>query len=371
MRRRLTELGLAAAVVTAVVLTAAAIATSWGGWYWLFGAAMGLCLGAIALARRRKPVAAATLGLVLAMGAVLVANLAGLPREPGPAGILALAVLVGMVVRRGAYSKAAAVTAGALTLVVVVFLASQPVGGEVNVVAALNAFGFAGAVATGLALRLADATRKETEARVRSEERLQLARELHDMAAHHLTGLVLQAESARILARTRPEELDGSLAEIESAGSEALNAIRRVVGLLRDDGDGMSRRPAPEQVRALVQRFERHGPPVRLDLPEAVGAWPPEVAGTVHRVVQESLTNIAQHAPQAREVTVSVSEDGDGGVHVRIADDGPPGGRSSRRGGYGLIGMRERVEALGGTLQAGPRDGTGWLVAATLPTGYD
>ncbi|WP_285555335.1 sensor histidine kinase [Actinoplanes regularis] len=368
VRERLIEFGLAAAVLTAVALTAAAIATSWGGWYWLFGAGIGLSLGATALARHRKPVAAATLGLLLALLAVVVARLAGLPREPGPAGILALAVLVGMVVRRSAYPIAGAVAAGALVLVLAVFLASHPAGGEVNLVAALNAIGFVSAIATGLALRLADHTRRETEERVRRDERLELARELHDMAAHHLTGLVLQAEGARILARKRPEELDDSLAAIESAGSEALNAIRRVVGLLRDDDDALATRPAPEQVRELVRRFERHGPAVHLDLPDETSPWPPEVAGTVHRVVRESLTNIARHAPQASEVAVTVRQDS-AGVHVQISDDGPAGRRPARRGGYGLIGMRERVETLGGTFHAGPRDGAGWLVAVSLPGG--
>ncbi|GAA2892751.1 two-component sensor histidine kinase [Actinoplanes cyaneus] len=366
IRGRLVEIALGTVMVVAVLLTAAAIATTWGGWYWLFGAAMGLCLSAIALARRRKPVVAATVGLVTAMAAVLVARLAGLPREPGPAGILALAVLVGMVVRRSSYSKAVAVVAGALTVVFLVFLASRPVGGEVNVVAALNALGWAGAIATGLALRLADRTKKETEERVRRDERLALARELHDMAAHHLTGLVVQAQSARILARKRPGELDESLQEIESAGSDALTAIRRVVGLLRDDDAELSAQSAPEQVRELVRLFERHGPPVRLDLPQETERWSPRVTGTVHRVVRESLTNIARHAPQASEVDVTVEQD-DGSVHVRIANDGAATGLPARCGGYGLIGMRERVEALGGTFRAGPRDDTGWLVDARLP----
>ncbi len=90
------------------------------------------------------------------------------------------------------------------------------------------------------------------------------------------------------------------------------------------------------------------------------------MAGTVHRVVQESLTNISRHAPQATEVDVAVRED-DGSVHVRITNDGPVSERSARQGGYGLIGMRERVESFGGTFRAGPHDGVGWLVEATLP----
>jgi signal transduction histidine kinase len=179
---------------------------------------------------------------------------------------------------------------------------------------------------------------------------------------------VLQAQAARIIARKRPDELDDSLAGIEGAGSEALTAMRRVVGLLRDADDASSAQPGPEQLEELVRRYQNHGTPVQLALPEPnAAAWPPEVTTTVYRIVQESLTNIARHAPNAGAVAVTVRQ-GDGSVSVEIEDDGPPPStRRSRRAGYGLVGMRERVETLGGTLIAGPRTPMGWSVRATLP----
>ncbi|MFD0467983.1 sensor histidine kinase [Nonomuraea thailandensis] len=106
-----------------------------------------------------------------------------------------------------------------------------------------------------------------------------------------------------------------------------------------------------------------------LRLPDGEPAWPSEVAGTVYRLVQESLTNVSRHAPGASAVTVSVTQATEELV-VEVTDDAPPSHRTHRDrlgGGYGLVGMRERVEALGGTLSAGPRPAGGWTVHATLP----
>ncbi|WP_243723314.1 ATP-binding protein, partial [Actinomadura sp. 7K507] len=120
-----------------------------------------------------------------------------------------------------------------------------------------------------------------------------------------------------------------------------------------------------------MERFRRQGPEVRLSIPDGDGdrdgGWPPEVTTTVYRVAQEALTNVLRHAPKARSVAVTV-EEGAGSVTVEVADDGPAAlARHPQRGGYGLIGMRERVEALGGSLSAGPSPGRGWSVRATVP----
>jgi signal transduction histidine kinase len=139
--------------------------------------------------------------------------------------------------------------------------------------------------------------------------------------------------------------------------------MRRVVGLLRDNDDVVSVAPGPEPLGELVSRFT--GPAVRLRLPNGETRWPPEVASTVYRVVQESLTNVARHAPRARSVSVTVAQDGRT-VTVEVADDAPPAPAQYHRRGYGLVGMRERVEALGGTLYAGPGESAGWMVRAVL-----
>ncbi|MEW2486970.1 ATP-binding protein [Streptomyces sp. NPDC048411] len=146
--------------------------------------------------------------------------------------------------------------------------------------------------------------------------------------------------------------------------------MRRVVGLLRDTDDVATTAPTapgPEQLAELVRRFDGHGPEVSLRLPVDPAPWPPEVATTVHRVVQESLTNIARHAAHARSASVDIAH-GPDTVTVTVTDDATPGHtRHKHHGGFGLIGMRERVEALGGHLSAGPAPNTGWSVLATLP----
>ncbi|PZG05803.1 sensor histidine kinase, partial [Nonomuraea aridisoli] len=264
-------------------------------------------------------------------------------------------------------------------------------GSPHDAVLLMNCAGWLAGVAAGLGPRLLAARRRAAAERVRRHERLELARELHDVVAHHVTSVVLQAQAARVVARRHPERAADSLDAIETAGADALAATRHVVGLLREPtaagfdagGAASSGFDAAEVhggpdggalsagglrlagVRGLVDRYV--GPPVRLSLPAEEPGWPPVVTGTVHRIVQESLTNVARHAPDAASVTVTV-RDADGTLIVEITNE-PAQDRPRRGGGYGLIGMRERVESLGGTLTTGPTPEGGWSVKATLPTG--
>ncbi|GAA3953243.1 hypothetical protein GCM10023085_39610 [Actinomadura viridis] len=358
------DAGLGAVFAAALIVPAIWIAETWGGGYWWFGCAAGAVVCALALVRRRHRVLAAAAAQVVALAAVLAARFAHLPGEPGPAMALALAVLVASAVRTLPPRPAAAVAAGGFAVAVASRLAVHP--SSSGAAAELSSAAWLAALAAGLGLRLMDARRRAMAERVRRDERLELARELHDVVAHHVTGIVVATQGARLAARRDPDRLDASLAEIETAGSDALAAMRRVVGLLRDADDAAPASSGPGTLTELVGRFHGHGPAVRLDLPGDESEWPPEVTSTVHRVVQESLTNVARHAAQARTVDVSVTQDGRA-VTVEVADDAPPAPSRHHRGGYGLIGMRERVEALGGTLSAGPRPGQGWAVRALLP----
>lgn len=346
-------MGLGVAFAVALLGQALAIADSWGHPYIWFDAAAGALVCGLAMLRRWPPATAA--GLVVAAAAIVVSRLAHLPSEPGLAMILGLSTLTAAAVRHNRHAVPVAV-AGAGVVAGCWFVAPDAP------VVTLNAIGWLAALVTGLCLRLLDLRRQAAAEQVRRDERLVLARELHDLVAHHVTGVVLQAQAARVVRRKHPERLDDSLTGIEQAGTEALAAMRRVVGLLRDTGDAVSAAPGPEPLGDLVGRFA--GPPVRLQAP-ADPAWSPEVASTVYRIVQESLTNVARHAPRARSVAVTVTDGAS--VTVTVTDDGPAPAQYHRRG-YGLVGMRERVEALGGTLDAGPQE-HGWSVKAVLPKG--
>ncbi|MFJ9556248.1 sensor histidine kinase [Nocardiopsis sp. NPDC101807] len=369
-RRWATDLVLAALLASAVAFQAVAIASTWGGGYWWFDAAAGSVVGVIALVRRRGRAVAAAAGTVVAAASALTARALDLPAEPGPAMALAVAVLIASAVRALPARSACAVAAGGLAVIGVSLLTELGSFSGMPVVA-LNSLAWLGGVACGLGPRLLEARRRRTAERVRRDERLELARELHDVVAHHITGIVVQAQAGQLDAHGRPghEEVRDSFTAIEAEGSEALAAMRRVVGLLRETDGASLTAPGPERLAGLVGRFgERGGPAAVLRMSEDERTWPPEVAGTVYRVVQESLTNIARHAAQAEAVTVDVTREGED-ITVEVTDDSPGQPRRLRQGGYGLVGMRERVEALGGALSAGPRAGGGWSVVAVLPLG--
>ncbi|MFD9371848.1 sensor histidine kinase [Streptomyces sp. NPDC060020] len=231
--------------------------------------------------------------------------------------------------------------------------------------------------AYSLLLRLQAAQRVRDLHAVRTAERLELARELHDLVAHHVTGIVVEARAARFtqVSAERAGEIFG---RIETAGDEALVSMRRLVKILRENDDGSAGAEATAtapvaglaEIRGLTERFARTGPPVALSIEKGLeDRLPADVAATAHRIVLEALTNIGKHAANATAVRVSLRTV-PAGLELRIANDGGRPARLSenaRGGGYGLAGMAERAEALGGSLTAGPTPEGGWLVTATLP----
>ncbi|MFG2003589.1 sensor histidine kinase [Spirillospora sp. NPDC048911] len=235
------------------------------------------------------------------------------------------------------------------------------------------------AIGAGLWLRAIDARRARALVAARRDERLELARDLHDFVAHHVTGIVVQAQAARFIAGSgaaqSPEQLDTMFAGIEKAGTEALTSMRRMVGLLREaqdtSADGDSRtRPVGDlsQVAELVAGFT--DPPASLEIAGELGVLAPEVTTSIHRIVQEALTNARKHAAYATAVQVGICRTARG-VEVTVRDNGRGPSQAARRrlpsGGFGLVGLGERVEALGGRVYAGPRPEGGWEVVAVLP----
>jgi signal transduction histidine kinase len=218
------------------------------------------------------------------------------------------------------------------------------------------------------------------------EERVRIARELHDVVAHSLSVVTVQAGVGRKVEAAHPGEALRALQAVEVTGRGALEEVRRILGLLREDGgDGPSMAPTPglEDLDELAASVRAAGIPVRLAVTADPAALPAAVALTVYRIVQEALTNVVKHARRA-EASVRVHA-GAGGVRITVTDNGrgwaaaaPAGtavgaaaGTAGLAGGsmagHGILGMRERAAAFGGTLDAGPLPGGGFQVAAFLP----
>jgi signal transduction histidine kinase len=214
-------------------------------------------------------------------------------------------------------------------------------------------------------------TELERARRAVLEERTRIARELHDVVAHHMSLIAVQAETAPYRISDLPESARAEFASLSGVAREALAEMRRLLGVLRyDQPAGLAPQPQLSDLPALVDAARRAGVSVELAVPRAMGDVPSGVAVCAYRIVQESLSNASQHAPGAA-VSVSVGHDG-GVVLLRVANGpgGPAGPSRSEPGpGHGLTGMRERVALLGGSLSAGPSAGGGFVVSAVLPLG--
>lgn len=199
-------------------------------------------------------------------------------------------------------------------------------------------------------------------------EREQLARELHDTVAHHVSAIAVRAQAGRVVGATDPQAAIDSLRIIEEEASRALTEMRLMVGALRD---GEEPELAPQHGVADIPRLATaagDSPPVTVQLTGALDDLRPSVGSAVYRLAQESITNARRHSRHATRIDVRVDGD-DTCVRLSVADDGDahPAGRSWS--GYGLLGMSERANLLGGTLEAGPRPDRGWAVTAVLPKG--
>ncbi|MEU4680278.1 histidine kinase [Micromonospora sp. NPDC023737] len=333
-------------LVTALVAVAAALTAPW--------------LGPRALPGVAGAVGGAVLGSTAAQGqhpdgTVFAATATG-----------ALLGLLAMVAWRGL--RWYAVVVSPLLMAVVI---SQPLVPHRNDTRLILALALALAAffvaAGGLAARLVGISRQRQEIAVRLAQRAEFARDLHDYVAHHVTGIVLLAQGARAISGKQPQLVPPALERIEEAGAEAINTMRRMVGLLRDTDSEAPLAPSPTvaDIERLVGEFATGvGPSARLALEGTFDDVAIETQSTVHRVVMEGLTNIRKHAGGATDVEVLVRRSSDW-ITTRVSDDGRA--RLSTGGGFGLRGLTERVDALGGTIQAGPAPTGGWVVEARLP----
>lgn len=196
--------------------------------------------------------------------------------------------------------------------------------------------------------------------RVAADERRRIAREMHDVVAHSVAVMVSHAEAGRLVVPNSPERAPEILTTIAEVGRQALVEMRGLLGVLRDDDASTEPQPGLSELPALVERMRSAGVPTELSVPDDLRVTP-TVGLTVYRVVQEALTNVARHGGPGATASIRIDR-ADGELVVAVTNTGvSTGGRPGR----GLAGMRERVEAIGGTFQAGPVDG-GWRVDAKV-----
>jgi signal transduction histidine kinase len=365
-----------------------------------------LAILALTLLRRRFPVrlellTAGVIALSLAHSGV--AALSRLGAFPLPVGlsvteIVAIGVMVTAVARHGTgWGAAVLIGLGGAAMTAAPF-ARTGVGVDVKMFAAPGAVIWGIATAFGLVLRDADGRRVRALLDARRAERMRIARELHDLVTHHVTGIVVRAQAAQLVAARQPGSGDGDgdgdgdggegYAQIERVATASLTAMRELVGVLRSDG------PAPPRAAGLRRALEdavQGDPRTTIDLsPDAEALDPgPDVAATLHWIVLEALTNVRRHADRAtaieicvrveagRALVLDVANDGvtnDGVTNDGVTSNGGTSNGGTSNGGtagpeehYGLIGMRERLAALGGTLAAGPEPGDRWRITTRVP----
>jgi signal transduction histidine kinase len=369
-------MGIAAAGLTAVAVWGppGLVGTAIAGPSWL-RALLPLLMGAPLVLRRRAP-----LSMWLAICAAL--GLQSLLTDYRPQGLEFTFVLFTAVYSLGAHASLRRAVAGLVVTAPVVAeisdkgglgLAFSPHGGAKGVALTslqLLPFWLAGVLvrarrqAASLAARSAALQRQAEQAT--AAERARIARELHDIIAHHLSVIVLQAAGTR--ASGKPA--GAALEKIENSARQAMAETRRLLGVLRDPDEetGLAPQPGIGDLDALAASVRAAGLPVNLVISGHRTALTAAADVSVYRIVQEALTNVLKHAGPARaDVTIGCAQET---VTIEVTDNGTgEPGHQNRAGGHGLAGMRERAAVFGGELRAGPRPGGGFAVRARLPLG--
>ncbi len=341
--------------------------------------AFSLLWGLPLLWRRRFPVAAPT-AVVLAVTAQALIWPSSVPYSFGNFMIVAIAAALYGAELRGVWPR----LLGALALLgaVVTVILLDPDGSAGNLLSVVPILGVAwliGQVSRANAQRTAGlrerAERLERERHIEAraavaEERARIAREMHDVVAHSLSVMVVQAEAAEAMLDADPERARRPIAAVQDTGRQALGELRRMLGALRERADedpALAPQPGLAGLDDLVRHVRDAGLPVTVTVRGEPRPLPPGVDLSAYRIVQEGLTNALKHAGPAR-ATVGL-EYGPRDLRIEVADDGRGHDPSSNGGGHGLLGMRERVALYGGELVAGPREapGRGFALTASLP----
>ena len=318
-------------------------------------------LAPVLLWRRTHPLVCVVVGFGAGMALGLASLLGGVP-SVGLDTMIYVLVLVYALVRWG--SGREIVIGLTVVLVAAVFAIATDYTGPAEVIGGFAVL--AAAAAGGAAFRYRAESRRRAVDQIRSQERVGLARELHDTVAHHVSAIAVQAQAGRTMAGKRPEAALEALSVIEGEASRTLAEMRAMVRVLRD---GAPAEYAPQPGVADLVSLGRRGPVpvVDVELAGDLAGLRLQVDAAVYRLAQEALTNALRHARNASRVEIRVVE-GAGRLRLRVTDDGQIDPARPATHGFGLLGMTERVLLLGGTLRAGPAPGGGWAVDAELPT---
>jgi signal transduction histidine kinase len=345
--------------------------------------AAALCVATVPLALRRRYPIPVLVSVTVALAAtfVLGGDFAGVPVVA-----LALYIVATQYERRTSVIALCVVEGVLLAALGIAAIVHATDGSDISNIIVTGAAWFVGdsvrarrAYVAGLAAQSEQRQHREVERAEQSiaEERLQIARELHDIVAHSLSVIAIQSGVGGHVLDLQPEEARKALAAVEMTSRSALEELRRVLGVLRrDDSDGPSLAPAPgiDDVDELLLQFRLAGVEVDFQLSGERRELPPSLDLSVYRIVQEALTNVTKHA-KGVPATVHIHFE-DGAVSVNVFDEGfyyPNSGNSMPevedevRAHHGIIGMRERAAIFGGSLTAGPRQGGGFEVCAWLP----
>ncbi|MEI2774769.1 MAG: histidine kinase [Tetrasphaera sp.] len=310
--------------------------------------------------RRSRPLLACVAGFGVA-GVLSVIQLSTRSGDLGLYSMMAILILLYSLVRWGA-GREIALGMPFVAAVVALGMSATSAGGAELVGGSLLLLLIA-ALAAVFRYRAALWQRQHRE--IRNQERLALARELHDTVAHHISAIAVQAQAGGVVASSQPLQAAQILAAIESEASRTLAEMRAMVRVLRDDEwDAYAPRLGVADLAGLARTDS--SPAIEISLAGAVTRLPAPVDAAIYRLVQEALTNAIRHARSATRVGIDVCRVGEV-VRVRIADDGLPHPGPGPEPGFGLTGMTERAHLLGGSLAAGPGAEGGWVVEAELP----
>jgi len=326
------------------------------------GSVVAVSLAFTLLWRRAHPLAMLTLVLGVA---VVVDTASILGHAGGPVTLISMAYLLVLVYALFRWASGRAAVIGSA-----IVLAGTGIGTAIDHAQAGDAiFGYVVLLfpaVLGVSARLLATSRLRELDQVRLREREQLARELHDTVAHHVSAMVIRAQAGRVVAGSRPGAAVEALEVIEAEGSRTLTEMRTMVGALRERDDADL---APQVGTADIQRLARSvgdEPLVEVHLSGDLEDLSPSVGAASYRIAEESVTNALRHARHATQIVVLVSGERDY-IRLSVRDDGDAVSAIRPRDGYGVVGMTERATLLGGTLQAGPGPGRGWVVDAALP----